>query len=734
MTRPEFESVVFEQKSQWETGLRVGLLGFEGTSGLRLHPRPMLESWVFRKEWDADVKGVDADEAGQVYWLDQAEGVILRRVPLDGRIHPVATLPCDSAPEGLAVETWRIWTFDRERGLLYGFDLETGKLVYEIGGFGPEPAWCFDGRDRHYVADADGLRCIGTDGAERWRVPGRVRNEQGALEPAHPHPVSVAAHHAEGLVMVLDRRQKGFFRYRVPDCGSPPSEQTRVPRKQAGGMEPTLPAVGRKAGDGAVLELRRGGTLLFAAVGAREGTAYDVHGFKLGTYGFVQPGIEIHALGSEPCGVLHVATNQGLARFVDAASFGENGGVYVTQSLDNGPDPRELWHRVGLSGPLPEGTGVQATYAYAFSGEQALRARVDAAVRGDPDAPASPAERLKEVDDLLAGRWREPDELIAGSQETQGDHRRVLGFPLRPPPSERDRQFPQYVWVRLSLRTYESAVSPRVKCMTVVRPRKTYLRYLPAMFRTPESSADLLGRFLTMFEVVNLGIEDEIERIFENFDPDTAPAGFLPWLARWLDVSLQGSWPLEKRRRLISSAYRLYQDRGTARGLANMLRLATGEVVQVVDLAQHAEPPVVGETALGRGVLQDRSQWAVIITGAKPLGIPLLGATPRPVTTESIAGHVFVEFGLSSHELEALRDALRPILREFVPAHVTAHVRSVRGDRIGFGRLDKTLRTVLPRPIRVGGDAVLGEAIFVTGDRDVSEIGTSSIVGSAELT
>jgi phage tail-like protein len=59
-------------------------------------------------------------------------------------------------------------------------------------------------------------------------------------------------------------------------------------------------------------------------------------------------------------------------------------------------------------------------------------------------------------------------------------------------------------------------------------------------------------------------------------DPRLAPEDFVPWLASWVGITLDPSWPLGQRRAAIAGAAELYRWRGTARGVTEAVELATG--------------------------------------------------------------------------------------------------------------------------------------------------------------
>lgn len=121
-----------------------------------------------------------------------------------------------------------------------------------------------------------------------------------------------------------------------------------------------------------------------------------------------------------------------------------------------------------------------------------------------------------------------------------------------------------------------------------------YFADLPAwLARDPQ-----LGRVLLAFERILDGVDDlpqgtadpgvpglsqRIDRLPAYLragpgEPDAsrAPAEFVPWLARWVAVTLREEWDDETRRRVVAEATRLYRLRGTKEGLRRMIGVYVG--------------------------------------------------------------------------------------------------------------------------------------------------------------
>jgi phage tail-like protein len=105
------------------------------------------------------------------------------------------------------------------------------------------------------------------------------------------------------------------------------------------------------------------------------------------------------------------------------------------------------------------------------------------------------------------------------------------------------------------------------------------LEYLPASYRDDP----LMGKFLLIFESILNPIENTVDNMALYFDPGLTPEDLLPWLASWVGLALDPSWPLERRRELVQNAAELYRWRGTRRGLSEYLRIYTGAVPEIIE-------------------------------------------------------------------------------------------------------------------------------------------------------
>jgi len=107
--------------------------------------------------------------------------------------------------------------------------------------------------------------------------------------------------------------------------------------------------------------------------------------------------------------------------------------------------------------------------------------------------------------------------------------------------------------------------------------RSSYLEYLPALYQDDE----FMGQFLLIFEGIMKPLENTVNNLAMYFDPLVTPEPLLSWLSSWLDLALDATWSIERRRELVRSAAELYRWRGTKRGLTEYLRIYTGSMPEI---------------------------------------------------------------------------------------------------------------------------------------------------------
>ncbi len=209
-----------------------------------------------------------------------------------------------------------------------------------------------------------------------------------------------------------------------------------------------------------------------------------------------------------------------------------------------GPTP---WFRLRvLADPLPEGTHVQVLTFAADGG----------------DAPYDPTADNPFTDP----GWK-------------GAPRDVLDILIPNSPAH-------LLWIGGVLRS-DGRESPVLRQMRLDYGRKTYLKFLPAIYGGRERQRDFLERFLSLHESVLGGLEGEIADLPLLFDPFAVPSSGFPswlaWLAGWLAWDLDEDWSDQQTRQHLAQAFELYGRRGTIEGLRRYLKLYAGVEARIVD-------------------------------------------------------------------------------------------------------------------------------------------------------
>lgn len=138
----------------------------------------------------------------------------------------------------------------------------------------------------------------------------------------------------------------------------------------------------------------------------------------------------------------------------------------------------------------------------------------------------------------------------------------------------------RYLWFKLDILS-DGFSTPEICAIELNYPRISLRRYLPDVFGEEPNAADFTDRFLAVFDRGLRQLEQHIDGFAQYLDPLSAPADagkrdFLSWLAGWIGVSLDRQLPLTVRRRMVKHAGKLYQCRGTRKGLRAMLELVLG--------------------------------------------------------------------------------------------------------------------------------------------------------------
>jgi len=137
--------------------------------------------------------------------------------------------------------------------------------------------------------------------------------------------------------------------------------------------------------------------------------------------------------------------------------------------------------------------------------------------------------------------------------------------------------------------------------LPTLRTPRPLVEGLPAIYQEDDFSR----RLVSAFDDVLAPAISTIDNLPAYLDPALTPPDFLDWLAGWVGMLLDETWPLQRRRAFVALASQLYRNRGTAAGLAAQVRLFTAGDVEVVEsggsawsTATDAAPPGTPEFSL----------------------------------------------------------------------------------------------------------------------------------------
>jgi phage tail-like protein len=138
--------------------------------------------------------------------------------------------------------------------------------------------------------------------------------------------------------------------------------------------------------------------------------------------------------------------------------------------------------------------------------------------------------------------------------------------------------------------------------------KSEYLQYLPQVLRgSDESAPGFLNGYLKVFEALLSGRDDvpttphvdSLDGIIDAFpnrlDPGLTPidaaapgkpprSAFLDYLARWVALSFDQNWELDKKREWLKRIVPLYKRRGTRAGISEYLAMFVGHQARVEEL------------------------------------------------------------------------------------------------------------------------------------------------------
>ena len=698
MNTPELQRLTFRTFSQWEHGLSYRLRRFDD-GGVALFLRPTFTGWVTRDTSARSATSLAMDDCGRMFWIEDRSCLLYRRDPVNELVEPmIALAECDDDHRHtfprLLTAVGRLWVLDRTDSRLIILRPDTFQIIGEIS----LP------RSVDVALHAGRVFLLNDEGIRTYDLNGRCLG--GPFRGPLSQPVALGAgRDALGTdwVYVIDRDARGFLRYSAR-TGAFDSILGSFDDVQRPPEPPFAPRLLLVHPDGN----------LFVSDGSPVAHEFAPDGGYVGPTGDVTPLSAMTGLAVSMHGDLYAASPEGIARLSRESGVAGNDGFFYTRTLDNGTDRDEGWHRLDLSAELDPGGALDVYYASSDN------AGVAGAVDSIFERQVSTAAKVAALENVLGDMWRGPHALRAVAPPGAATAA-LHGFARRLSHSVAfSAGTTRYLWLKLQLAGLSPNARASVREVRVYYPRLSLLRYLPAVYQHDKVSQEFLERFLAMFETVTSGLEATIERIPEVFDPDLTPGEFLDWLAQWLDLVVEEDWPPQVKRRLIQSASRLYQRKGTPGGLAEFIEVVTGSRPIIREAFEAERPLVLGNRVVlsvdsriqGRHEIDLPTDQRTVLGHASLLGTTAIRATTK-VSVDPLrfaASRFTVVLDLPPARFQRYARGLHRIIRENAPAHLAYDIRLVPPGLSARTRLGVNFTLAAP-PRMLLGHSALGAAV-----------------------
>jgi phage tail-like protein len=694
----EFKVQVIETDAQWKSGLWSSL-DFN-QDGLSLFLNPAFDSWVIPERDGFRGDDIVVDECGQTYWTERQTSdantwSLFRHNPITDQVEIfLAFGPCSQInPREIWLDQNYLWIFDRDvdddgkplpKGRMLAFSRDNLQIVLEFSI--KDDLIDIDFQPNGYFYAVTKKNCLTQVCRYSTSVPPGKSDCFTVNTSIDPAAIAV---NKDGLIYLLDTNRGRFITF-DPETGRE-NALCSAPENVLKDFEPTA------------MQIDGRGVLFLASSNPATLHMFANDGSYLGRAELPSRIKRIDGIGFDQKSGVLLATDIGLARLVLTKSPVGHSGSFYSRTLDNG-QPQSLWHRIALRGRIPAKSSVEVYYH--TSDDAALKTAYDELFNGSGSAE----QRSSAIDSLMDPRWVGP-EVFKGQERPK---------PTNQKPGQAEREVLEnpdlilnpnqgrYLWLKLKLTTFDQKSRPSIRSARIYYTRISYLRYLPVVYREDPVSAAFLERFLSLFETSFDSLEQEIDQLFKYFDPKLTPKEFLPWLASWINLSLDDEVPEERVRTFIRRAADLYRRKGTPGALVEFLEIYTGKSVGLTEYLRDLRPMVIGEkdSTLGRGL---------VLLGSGPRGITVgdtsvvgyaavrdrVSDPDEPFLT--LARRFAISIDMDRDEFERRKPTLQRIVAEQAPAHTICTIRSTSDQgAVGTAVLGTTVKIKENRSYRVG--------------------------------
>jgi phage tail-like protein len=186
----------------------------------------------------------------------------------------------------------------------------------------------------------------------------------------------------------------------------------------------------------------------------------------------------------------------------------------------------------------------------------------------DADVPAAAGVGLKTFTSATpappgTGDWRDVPSLDALLDRDPGPASGASG--LR-----------RFLWVQVSLVSEDGRTSPTLRQVRAQTVGVSYLEHLPRIYRRDDAPERFLERLLALARSAMEDWDAELDGMHRRFDPATAPADGLRWLAESLALPVPPGIDAAAFRALLARVPALYAYRGTRAALVDLAEIYAG--------------------------------------------------------------------------------------------------------------------------------------------------------------
>jgi phage tail-like protein len=675
MKERDFKTQVFKTAEHWGSGLLYRLEPLE-QGGLTIVSVPSVTEKLRIMTGIGSPVALAADCCGIVYIRD---GNTLQTHRYDPATGVSERLPCAEAAgePRIVLDGTRLWLSDPEAGQISACSLRDFQVILSIDILESPIAIAVSGEGDLYALDRS------TRLFYRFDRHGTLRGSFGSPYLKEPIGCTVGK---EDVVYAIDRESKGFLLFSKDG-------EYRGATGDIGAMVPVLVTAGAEGS-------------LFLLTETGEVYQFDADGSAVGKMALPEDAGPVIWLIADKCGKLYASTAEGIYLLGSGKTFTREKGFYYSKTLDSGIAGCR-WHRLALQGEIPAGT--TADIFFYASDDEALKDLVDQAFA---DSVKTAQEKAVLLDSVIA--WVGPENIAGDMLLRAGTGR--------------------YLWVKLSLATYDQEEKPSVRVMKIFYPRISYLRYLPAIYQEDPVSREFLERFLSLFESVFYDIEVDISKVARYLDPDTTPPEFLRWLSSWVNMAIEEDWPEKRKRDFIRQAARLFTMKGTVEGLSRFVEIYTGKAPVILEHGRASMPVVLGGPfQLGVDAIVGRA----VVRGFRLGDDSIIGHVALRDVVEAVEDHFLpmayrftIVTDLTRDERTRYEIGLKKLISDEKPAHTACRLRVAGGLTTGGGGY-VGISTVVGgyEPLRVGSSAV-GSTLLLDVGEEGGRVGTRSWVGT----